>query len=49
MAKSEYRKIRKLIKPYRVTNGRKFRLKDVDPDDAKKQELAIARKVLIGR
>ena len=33
MAKSEYRKIRKLIKPYRVTNGKKFRLKDVDPDD----------------
>ena len=33
MAKSEYKKIRKLIKPYRVTNGKKFRLKDVDPDD----------------
>ena len=33
MAKSAYKKIRKLIKPYRVTNGKKFRLKDVDPDD----------------
>jgi len=33
VAKSEYKKIRKLIKPYRVTNGKKFRLKDVDPDD----------------
>ncbi|MGH8673601.1 MAG: polyphosphate kinase 2 family protein [Burkholderiales bacterium] len=33
MAKSEYKKIRKLINPYRVTNGRKFRLKDVDPGD----------------
>ena len=33
MAKSEFKRIRKLIKPYRVTNGKKFRLKDVDPDD----------------
>ena len=33
MAKSAYKKIRKLIKPYRVTHGKKFRLKDVDPDD----------------
>jgi len=33
VAKSEYKKIRKLINPYRVTNGKKFRLKDVDPDD----------------
>ena len=33
MAKSEFKKIRKLIKPYRVTNGRKFRLKDIDPND----------------
>jgi len=33
VAKSAYKKIRKLIKPYRVTNGKKFRLKDVDPDD----------------
>jgi PPK2 family polyphosphate:nucleotide phosphotransferase len=33
VAKSEFKKIRKLIKPYRVTNGRKFRLKDVDPGD----------------
>jgi PPK2 family polyphosphate:nucleotide phosphotransferase len=33
VAKSEYKKIRKLIKPYRVTHGRKFRLKDVDPGD----------------
>ena len=33
VAKSEYKKIRKLIKPYRVTNGKKFRLKDVDPGD----------------
>ena len=33
MAKSEFKKIRKLIKPYCVTNGRKFRLKDVDPGD----------------
>src|SRR5690348_7650073 len=24
---------RKLCKPYRVTNGKKFRLKDVDPED----------------
>src|SRR5262249_48200234 len=24
---------RKLSKPYRVTNGRKFRLKDIDPSD----------------
>ena len=33
MAKSAYKKIRKLIKPYRVTNGKRFRLRDVDPDD----------------
>jgi PPK2 family polyphosphate:nucleotide phosphotransferase len=33
VAKSAYKKIRKLIKPYRVTHGKKFRLKDVDPDD----------------
>lgn len=33
MSKSEYKKIRKLIKPYRVTNGKNFRLKDVDPGD----------------
>src|SRR5688572_30642149 len=33
VAKSEFKKIRKLIKPYRVINGRKFRLKDVDPGD----------------
>jgi PPK2 family polyphosphate:nucleotide phosphotransferase len=24
---------RKLVKPYKVTNGRKFRLRDIDPDD----------------
>src|SRR6185436_8268865 len=33
MAKSEFKKIRKLIKPYCVTNGKRFRLKDVDPGD----------------
>jgi PPK2 family polyphosphate:nucleotide phosphotransferase len=26
-------KIRKLIKPYRITDGKNFKLKDVDPDD----------------
>ena len=26
-------KIRKLIKPYRITDGKEFRLKDIDPDD----------------
>jgi len=33
MAKSEFKKIRKLVDPLRVTNGKKFRLKDVDPGD----------------
>ncbi|MBV8414404.1 MAG: polyphosphate kinase 2 family protein, partial [Verrucomicrobia bacterium] len=26
----------KIIAPYRVTSGKKFRLKDVDPDDTGK-------------
>jgi PPK2 family polyphosphate:nucleotide phosphotransferase len=26
-------RVRKLIKPYRVTDGKNFRLKDIDPDD----------------
>jgi PPK2 family polyphosphate:nucleotide phosphotransferase len=30
---SEFRKIRKLVEPYRITDGKKFRLKDVDPSD----------------
>ena len=51
MAKSEYKKIRKLIKPYRVTDGRKFRLKDVDPDDTGglKSEVKIKAKEFLSR
>ena len=51
MAKSEYKKIRKLIKPYRVTNGNKFRLKDVDPDDTGglKSEVKGKAKELLAR
>jgi PPK2 family polyphosphate:nucleotide phosphotransferase len=30
---AEYKKIRKLVEPLRITNGKKFRLKDVDPAD----------------
>ncbi len=33
MSKSEFKKIRKLVEPYRITNGSKFRLKDVNPGD----------------
>ncbi len=33
MAKSEFKKIRKLVEPYRITDGKKFRLKDIDPND----------------
>ena len=33
MSKSELKKIRKLVEPYRITNGSKFRLKDVNPGD----------------
>ncbi len=33
MSKSELKKIRKLVEPYRITNGSKFRLKDVNPSD----------------
>jgi PPK2 family polyphosphate:nucleotide phosphotransferase len=32
-SKSEFKKIRKLVEPFRVANGRKFRLKDVNPGD----------------
>jgi PPK2 family polyphosphate:nucleotide phosphotransferase len=30
---AEYKKIRKLVEPLRITNGKKFRLKDIDPAD----------------
>ena len=33
MSKSEFKKIRKLVEPYRITNGKKFRLKDFNPGD----------------
>jgi PPK2 family polyphosphate:nucleotide phosphotransferase len=51
VAKSEYKKIRKLIKPYRVTNGRKFRLKDVDPGDTGglKSEMKVKSKEFLAR
>ncbi len=26
-------RIRKIIKPYRITDGKNFKLKDIDPDD----------------
>jgi PPK2 family polyphosphate:nucleotide phosphotransferase len=31
--KAEKRRTRHLVDPYKITNGRKFRLKDIDPDD----------------
>jgi PPK2 family polyphosphate:nucleotide phosphotransferase len=51
VAKSEYKKIRKLIKPYRVTNGKNFRLKDVDPGDTGglKSEVKGKAKELLAR
>ena len=33
MKKSQLKTIAKMIEPYRITNGKKFRLKDVDPKD----------------
>jgi PPK2 family polyphosphate:nucleotide phosphotransferase len=33
MKKSQLKSISKMLEPYRVTNGKKFRLKDVDPKD----------------
>src|SRR5512134_2259637 len=33
MKKSQLKSIEKMIEPYRVTNGKKFRLKDIDPKD----------------
>lgn len=51
MAKSEFQKIRKLIDPYRITNGRKFRLKDMDPGDVGglKSEVKSEAKELLAR
>lgn len=31
--KAEFRKIRKLVEPYRITDGKNFRLKDISPGD----------------
>lgn len=33
MAPTDIKKIGKFVEPYRITNGKKFRLKDVRPDD----------------
>ena len=33
MAKIRLKQLRKFLKPYRVTRGKKFRLKDHDPGD----------------
>jgi PPK2 family polyphosphate:nucleotide phosphotransferase len=51
MAKTEFQKIRKLIDPYRITNGRKFRLKDIDPGDVGglKAEVKSEAKALLAR
>jgi PPK2 family polyphosphate:nucleotide phosphotransferase len=48
---AEYKKIRKLVEPLRITNGRKFRLKDVDPADtgALKSEVKEESKELLAR
>ncbi len=49
--KSEFKRIRKLVEPYRVTDGRKFRLKDVDPGDTGrlKSEFKDASKAMLAR
>jgi PPK2 family polyphosphate:nucleotide phosphotransferase len=33
MKKSQLKTISKMLEPYRITNGKKFRLKDIDPKD----------------
>jgi PPK2 family polyphosphate:nucleotide phosphotransferase len=33
MARPDIKKIKKLVKPYRITSGKGFRLKDIDPGD----------------
>jgi PPK2 family polyphosphate:nucleotide phosphotransferase len=41
--------VRKFIKPYRVSDGKKFRLKDIDPDDThglKSEQKKEAQKIL---
>ena len=49
--KSEFKKIRKQIEPYRITNGKKFRLKDIDPGDigGLKSEVKGEAKALLAR
>ena len=49
MKKSDFERIDKFIAPYRVTSGKGFRLKDVDPGDTaqlKSADKAEAREML---
>ena len=49
--KSEFKKMRKLVEPYRITDGKKFRLKDIDPGDTGglKSEFKGEAKALLAR
>lgn len=49
MKKSQIERIGKLIEPYRVTSGKGFRLKDIDPRDTgwlKSQDKTEAKEML---
>lgn len=49
--KSEFKKMRKLVEPYRITDGKKFRMKDIDPGDTGglKSEFKGEAKALLAR
>jgi PPK2 family polyphosphate:nucleotide phosphotransferase len=50
MARPDIKKIKKLVKPYRITSGKGFRLKDIDPGDTQglKSEFKGEAKALLG-
>jgi PPK2 family polyphosphate:nucleotide phosphotransferase len=51
MARPDIKKIKKLVKPYRITSGKGFRLKDIDPGDTQglKSEFKGAAKDLLAK
>ena len=51
MAHPDIKKIKKLVKPYRITSGKGFRLKDIDPGDTQglKSEFKGEAKELLGQ
>jgi PPK2 family polyphosphate:nucleotide phosphotransferase len=49
MKKAQLERVEKFIRPYRITSGKGFRLKDIDPDDTaglKSEDKAEAREML---